>query len=604
MALQCNVNSSSLHSALGDIRLHLRKLGTDLGDLSARVDHANERNSASVNEVRAEALDVLTSHRSTVSSLQREVHGLSTRVDAMVDRVDVLAMRVGASSATHDAHAAHIARLEERMAELTDSVERSISVSAAASRKVDNIAHTLREETNIAVRNVELAAERNLRSTEQELRSLHAESSATTATRVDKVYQDVERLSGAVSGAQTTLMQNASRLEADLKAHATDLERLVRDSASRAKEASDTVAQHSEALADAQAAQSTLQREVKLCKEGLLENTATMRRLESEANSSISAMNILRERIIADFAHVERRVAGAEQSAVSWSSAAQSVHTAVEDMRRAIDALGLQQRSLAADLQELNQVADQNFVGVRTHLTEHESVIRAVNEAIGDKDKQFKDFDSAIAAIKGRLKVVDAVVATQNVLQQYQSEALQHQEVLQGHLAELKEWQVARLEQMNTQWSVNLARMETAVTTKIATNRYDIEVVLARLEDPMSYAVFGADLKNIIGKPGVLVIATREGGPAEAASLKVDDQIVSLNGVQIHSLTEFRNTLRLLTPGSVVSVVVVRKGTSATTELHVTLGSAPSAPERRMQSSSATKLRSGTVTRSGRSQRG
>ncbi|MGI9621820.1 MAG: S1C family serine protease [Acidimicrobiales bacterium] len=74
----------------------------------------------------------------------------------------------------------------------------------------------------------------------------------------------------------------------------------------------------------------------------------------------------------------------------------------------------------------------------------------------------------------------------------------------------------------------------------------------------------------LTGSPGALITEVVVGGPAEAAGLSSGDLIVSVDGEPVDGMTELAAKVRLATPGTVVTVQVLRDGAPAV--LEVTLG--------------------------------
>ena len=73
---------------------------------------------------------------------------------------------------------------------------------------------------------------------------------------------------------------------------------------------------------------------------------------------------------------------------------------------------------------------------------------------------------------------------------------------------------------------------------------------------------------------GIHVGGIVDGGPAEKAGMKVEDVIVSLNGVKIETINQLYNFLKDRKVGDKVEVIVVRK--TKETTLNLTLGEMPS----------------------------
>jgi serine protease Do len=69
---------------------------------------------------------------------------------------------------------------------------------------------------------------------------------------------------------------------------------------------------------------------------------------------------------------------------------------------------------------------------------------------------------------------------------------------------------------------------------------------------------------------GVLVSAVNPGGPAERAGLKPGDIILELNGTQINDVNNLRNTVAAASPGSDVTLTILRDGNQQ--QLHARLG--------------------------------
>ena len=73
---------------------------------------------------------------------------------------------------------------------------------------------------------------------------------------------------------------------------------------------------------------------------------------------------------------------------------------------------------------------------------------------------------------------------------------------------------------------------------------------------------------------GIHVGGIVDGGPAEKAGMKVEDVIVSLNGVKIETINQLYNFLKDRKVGDKVEVIVVRNNKNIT--LNLTLGEMPS----------------------------
>jgi len=71
------------------------------------------------------------------------------------------------------------------------------------------------------------------------------------------------------------------------------------------------------------------------------------------------------------------------------------------------------------------------------------------------------------------------------------------------------------------------------------------------------------DLAQPLGLParrGAVIVGVEKGSPAEKAGLQVGDLVVSVNGKQVRSASDLRNTIGLMRVGSTFSLKVIRKG--------------------------------------------
>lgn len=75
---------------------------------------------------------------------------------------------------------------------------------------------------------------------------------------------------------------------------------------------------------------------------------------------------------------------------------------------------------------------------------------------------------------------------------------------------------------------------------------------------------------------GALVTDIAKGSPAELGGVKQEDIIISYNGIQIESLSAFRNYVSFLPPGSKLRLGVIRDGKEI--DLHMTLSKSPTEP--------------------------
>ncbi|MFC1758582.1 S1C family serine protease, partial [Planctomycetota bacterium] len=82
-----------------------------------------------------------------------------------------------------------------------------------------------------------------------------------------------------------------------------------------------------------------------------------------------------------------------------------------------------------------------------------------------------------------------------------------------------------------------------------------------------------ARLQFEINKPGVLVGIIRDGSPAEAAGLKVDDIVLRWNDQVVDSPDRLREFVAKTTIGSTAKVVIFRSG--KTERIDVLVGSRP-----------------------------
>ena len=74
-----------------------------------------------------------------------------------------------------------------------------------------------------------------------------------------------------------------------------------------------------------------------------------------------------------------------------------------------------------------------------------------------------------------------------------------------------------------------------------------------------------------VGEPGALVTTVVAGDPAEVAGIQVGDLIVGFNGEVIDSMSELAAEVRLMRPGAVVEIDIIRDGLEVA--VSVTLGS-------------------------------
>ena len=63
---------------------------------------------------------------------------------------------------------------------------------------------------------------------------------------------------------------------------------------------------------------------------------------------------------------------------------------------------------------------------------------------------------------------------------------------------------------------------------------------------------------GIPGGRGLTVVEIAKGGPAQVSEIRVDDTLVSLNGVRVNSLLELRKELEMYQPGQEITVTVLR----------------------------------------------
>jgi putative serine protease PepD len=87
-------------------------------------------------------------------------------------------------------------------------------------------------------------------------------------------------------------------------------------------------------------------------------------------------------------------------------------------------------------------------------------------------------------------------------------------------------------------------------------------------------AAIGANLADSAGRPGALVVALQEGGPAANAGLVVGDLIEKLDGTQIADASALATALAHHRPGDKIAISVVEPGGTARTTT-VTLGQLP-----------------------------
>jgi serine protease Do len=80
------------------------------------------------------------------------------------------------------------------------------------------------------------------------------------------------------------------------------------------------------------------------------------------------------------------------------------------------------------------------------------------------------------------------------------------------------------------------------------------------------------DLAQGLGLPtnkGVLVSGVTPGGPADKAGIKQGDVILQLNGHDVNSSNDLRNTVAAMAPGSDVTLTILRNGSQQTVQAHL-----------------------------------
>lgn len=72
-----------------------------------------------------------------------------------------------------------------------------------------------------------------------------------------------------------------------------------------------------------------------------------------------------------------------------------------------------------------------------------------------------------------------------------------------------------------------------------------------------------------LGEAGMTVMDLAAHGPAEMAGLKVDDEIIAIDGtaVQTRSLSDIRRSLKIAPVGRAITVIYSREGASSTTQV-------------------------------------
>jgi S1-C subfamily serine protease len=75
----------------------------------------------------------------------------------------------------------------------------------------------------------------------------------------------------------------------------------------------------------------------------------------------------------------------------------------------------------------------------------------------------------------------------------------------------------------------------------------------------VEYGFLGVSFKNPLVAEGIQLASVHPGSPADKAGLKMDDQILKVNGVEVHEVDDVFLPLAKFRPGDQVSLVVARK---------------------------------------------
>eukprot|EP01002_Notosolenus_urceolatus_P015755 NODE_871_length_1728_cov_8.346635_g711_i0.p1 GENE.NODE_871_length_1728_cov_8.346635_g711_i0~~NODE_871_length_1728_cov_8.346635_g711_i0.p1 ORF type:complete len:560 (+),score=145.00 NODE_871_length_1728_cov_8.346635_g711_i0:200-1681(+) len=491
--------------------------------------------------------------------------------------------------------------MEARLADQDDQVLEARKTADEAIRRMERILQTQTEQERVQREETISACRKMAKDSEQSSRAALAETSARVKAEVDTLGQEVSRFAEELSVLKRDMNSVHSKQEGEFRRHMDMTSMNINEINAKLKEFGTIEDSHKHTVTRLYEDIKSLDRHARDTKDRAENAIVKCKDMERELQREMQNIRQEHDKHTRVVELVERRMAQHDNKAMIWEQVSKELERSSEEMKQRVESLTLQLRAVGVDLTDLNRQTDANFTGVRDHLREHENVLRQLNETQQKLGKQFEDQSKGSKQVEKKLEVLDAIVETQNVLQQYQTQILQHQEVMQQHIEEFKSWNSTRLEQLTNQFNLQLAQSELDLKKWIDCNRHDIEAILCRLEDPHAFAVIGLEISDArAGGSGLSVVSVKDGGPAARAGIVVEDTILTVDGNRMMTRQEFKNWLRHSPPNKVVKLELKTKDGDQRTA-SVTLGQSEKPPEkarsRPVGEGKARKTRSSTATR-------